>query len=497
MVAGRIDLTTLLSNAIANTPPIMESIEFLINRQPIAIYDPTVANFDFKIDEVLAAHANSNAIFTREFDVLGQHWTLISHFPPELVDSYQSPWRVAWLLVGLMLTGILVFYTNRERGRRWGIEAIIVARTSELSESERRFRQIFDDNPVGLALKSADNHRFEQVNSAYCRMLGYPREELLKQSPEELTVVEDRGTIKPAAAGTSPAWHPRDKRYITKSGETVYAQVQNLSLGAFPSGDNLVLSIANDVTDQRKTEAALHQAQKMETIGNLTGGMAHDFNNLLGIVIGNLDLLRDLRKNDAEADELARDALDASLRGADLTKRLLAFARRQALQPKEVVVNQLVAEITKLLARTLGEQIEISLKLSADVWPVFVDPAQLDASLTNLATNARDAMPRGGKLIIATANRTLDADYALSHSEVTPGDYVLIEVSDTGIGMTQTVADRIFEPFYTTKEPGKGTGLGLSMAFGFVKQSGGHINVYSEPDVGTTFGLYLPRSFRP
>jgi CheY-like chemotaxis protein len=231
----------------------------------------------------------------------------------------------------------------------------------------------------------------------------------------------------------------------------------------------------------------------MKTIGNLTESMAHDFNNMLGVIIGNIDLLRDLRKDDADVDELTREALDAAFRGADLTRRLLAFARQQPLRPQRVDVNELVSGITRLLSRTLGEDIEISLDLSAELWPIVVDPAQLEASLTNLATNARDAMPNGGRLMVVTSNRYLDADYAAQHSEVVPGAYVMLEVSDTGSGMTQEIINRIFEPFFSTKDRDKGTGLGLSMVFGFIKQSGGHISVYSEPGIGTTFRLFLPR----
>ncbi len=431
---------------------------------------------------------------------------LISHFPPAIVESLRSYGPFAWLLLGLLMTTLFVTYIRRQEGRRLSIEAIVGARTSELSGansrlsdrteallgSEQRFQRIFDGNPIGLALKSTDNHRILRVNEAFCRMLGYTAEELVGRPPDQLVVPEDRGMAAPAEAGSSPEWHPRDKRYITKSGETVQAQVQNLRLAALPAGEAVVLTIANDVTQQRKTEAALLQAQKMEAVGNLTGGLAHDFNNLLGIIIGNLDLLRELQKNDAESEELTLHALDAALRGADLTRRLLAFARQQPLQPKQVAVNELVSSITGLLSRTLGEQIEISLKLSPDVWPIVVDPAQLDASLTNLATNARDAMPDGGTLTILAKNQSLDADSAAS-TDVTPGDYVVIEVSDTGTGMPPAVAAHIFEPFYTTKERGKGTGLGLSMVFGFIKQSGGHITVYSETGIGTTFRLYLPR----
>ncbi|MEX0853168.1 MAG: MASE4 domain-containing protein, partial [Bauldia sp.] len=251
--------------------------------------------------------------------------------------------------------------------------------------------------------------------------------------------------------------------------------------------------VRDSLARQERTEAQLRQAQKMEAIGNLTGGMAHDFNNLLAVIIGNLDILCGRKKDDPDVQELAGEALDAATHGADLTRRLLAFARRQPLKPQRVVLNDLITDLTKLLGRTLGEDIEISLDLAPGVWPVTVDPAQLEAALTNLATNARDAMPNGGSLIIVTGNRNLDADYAAQHPEVVAGDYAAIEVSDTGEGMTAETAARIFEPFFTTKETGKGTGLGLSMVYGFIKQSGGHINVYSEQGIGTTFRLYLPR----
>lgn len=259
-------------------------------------------------------------------------------------------------------------------------------------------------------------------------------------------------------------------------------------------GEDGVLFIADDVTQHKAAEEQLRQAQKMEAIGQLTGGMAHDFNNLLAVIIGNLGLLRPLLAPGGEPLELADDALDAALHGAELTRRLLTFARRQSLSPQRVALNDLVANIVKLLQRTLGEQISIALDLASVTWPVVVDPAQLEAAIANLATNARDAMPKGGSLTIVTANRHLDDDYAALHAEVTVGDYALIEVSDTGTGMTPEVVTKIFEPFYTTKEQGKGTGLGLSMVFGFMKQSGGHINVYSEPGIGTTFRLYLPRA---
>lgn len=242
-----------------------------------------------------------------------------------------------------------------------------------------------------------------------------------------------------------------------------------------------------------ESEQKLFQAQKMEAIGNLTGGMAHDFNNLLSVMIGNLDLLMEKAEDKSEIKQLAQEALDSALRGADLTRRLLAFARQQPLQPQRVNVNQLIDSINKLLSRTLGENIRISLTLEPDIWSITIDQAQLEAALTNLATNARDAMPDGGQLLITTRNCHLDKDYVAQYPEVAAGDYVAIEVSDTGAGIPADIINRIFEPFFTTKERGRGTGLGLAMVFGFMKQSGGHVSVYSEPGKGTTFRLYLPR----
>jgi signal transduction histidine kinase len=251
-------------------------------------------------------------------------------------------------------------------------------------------------------------------------------------------------------------------------------------------------ALRREAAERQQAQANLVQAQKMEAIGNLTGGMAHDFNNLLGVIIGNLDMLNEVVKDEPDSAELAKDALDAALKGSDLTKRLLAFARRQPLQPEKINVNKHVGEMANLLTRTLGEQIQIKLTFAADTWPVVADPAQLESSLTNLATNARDAMAKGGSLTFTTANRILDEDYVSLYPDLKPGPYVLIEVSDTGSGMSPETVNRIFEPFFTTKETGKGTGLGLSMVFGFMKQSGGHINVYSELGAGTTFRLYLP-----
>jgi signal transduction histidine kinase len=250
-------------------------------------------------------------------------------------------------------------------------------------------------------------------------------------------------------------------------------------------------------TQERKlAEAQVRQMQRMEAIGQLTGGIAHDFNNILAIVIGSLDLAR-RRLGDHPDERLVKyidNAFTGADRGAALTSRLLVFARRQPLEPTVLDLNRLVADMSELLRRTLGEDIAVETVLAGGLWRTFADPAQLENALVNLAVNARDAMPGGGKLTIETANVDLDDRYASQHVEVTPGQYVMVSVTDTGSGMPADVAARAFEPFFTTKEAGKGTGLGLSQVFGFVKQSGGHVKIYSEQGRGTAVKVYLPKS---
>lgn len=249
------------------------------------------------------------------------------------------------------------------------------------------------------------------------------------------------------------------------------------------------------IAEREKAEAALRQVQKMETIGQLTGGVAHDFNNLLTIILGNLERLQRRiasREDLADIKRAAANAARGAERAAALTKSLLAFSRRQPLDPKPVDANKLVTNMSDLLRRTLGEQVIIENVVSAGLWRTQVDPNQLESAILNLAVNARDAMPDGGKLTIETANAYLDARYA-EDAEVEPGQYVVICVTDTGVGMSQVVIDRAFEPFFTTKDVGAGTGLGLSQVYGFVRQSGGHVRIYSEPGQGTTVKIYLPR----
>lgn len=261
--------------------------------------------------------------------------------------------------------------------------------------------------------------------------------------------------------------------------------------------EELEKRVAEEVTERAKAEEALRQAQKMEAVGQLTGGIAHDFNNLLTIVTGNIDMAdRTLRSSEDPNPRLQR-ALANALKGAErataLTQRLLAFSRRQPLEPKSLDADRLVSGMSDLLQRALGETVKLEIVTSPGLWRVEADPNQLESAILNLSVNARDAMPQGGTLTIETANTRLDEAYSSEHAEVAPGQYVVIAVTDTGCGMSKETVSRVFEPFFTTKDVGKGTGLGLSMVYGFTKQSGGHVKIYSEEGHGTTAKIYLPR----
>jgi signal transduction histidine kinase/CheY-like chemotaxis protein len=253
--------------------------------------------------------------------------------------------------------------------------------------------------------------------------------------------------------------------------------------------------LKTEMIERERAEAALRQSQKMEAVGRLTGGIAHDFNNMLAVIIGNLDLfVRRYPDADPKMLRFVAGSQDAAKRAATLTQRLLAFSRRQPLDPKTTDVGRSVADMSELLARTLGETITIETARAPGLWQAHIDTGQLETALVNLAVNSRDAMPGGGRLTIETSNAYLDQDYAETQDEVAPGQYVLIAVTDTGSGIAPEMLERVFEPFFTTKPAGLGTGLGLSQVHGFVKQSGGHISIHSEVGHGTTIKLYLPRS---
>jgi PAS domain S-box-containing protein len=365
-----------------------------------------------------------------------------------------------------------------------------------LQESEERFRRIYNESPLGILLVRAVDARILDINPAGAKFLEYTPSELIGRSLDGIALQDEPGTPTGQPLTEERRWQSLERRYATKSGKIITTRVRACRLPHIEGQPEQILGLLEDITGQRQIELALIQSQKMEAIGTLTGGMAHDFNNLLGIIIGNLDLLREIRPDDAELTDLGGEALDAAMRGAELTRSLLAFARRQPLQPRRLDLDIVIGGQMRLLSRLLGEDIETKLDFAEDICAIIADPAQLEAALTNLATNARAAMPRGGRLTIATSYRRLDAEYAAANPDVSPGDYAMIEFTDTGEGMPPDVRERIFEPFFTTKNE-RGTGLGLSMVFGFMKQSGGHVSAYSEIGVGTTFRLYFPCSQAP
>ena len=287
-----------------------------------------------------------------------------------------------------------------------------------------------------------------------------------------------------------------DNARLFRAAEVEIAQRRDAEDRLRKLNETLEARVAAEITERQQAEAALQQSQKMESIGKLTGGVAHDFNNLLQVISGNLQLLGKDVASDGRARERISNALSAVERGSRLASQLLAFGRRQPLEPKVVNIGRLVSGMDDMLRRALGEEIEVETMVSGGLWNGFADPIQIENALLNLAINARDAMDGAGKLTVEVGNAFLDDSYSRTHPEVTAGQYIVLAVTDTGSGMTQEVMEQAFEPFFSTKPEGKGTGLGLSMVYGFVKQSGGHVKIYSEVGEGTTIKLYLPRSFQ-
>jgi PAS domain S-box-containing protein len=297
-------------------------------------------------------------------------------------------------------------------------------------------------------------------------------------------------------AGTGTEW---SVRYRLRKANGKYAHLEDRGYIIRDAEGKAIRVVggSSDITERLEMEEQLLQTQRLESVGQLTGGIAHDFNNLLTVILGNAQLLQEQLQDNPKLRNLTNIIDVAATRGANLTRHLLAFSRKQALQPATVDINKLLTTLKGMLSRTLGENIVIRNIIQEDLWTAFVDPNQLEVALLNLCINARDAMPDGGFVTLETNNVHLDQSYALSHSDVDPGDYVLITITDTGTGIPPDILDHVFEPFFTTKEKGKGTGLGLSTVFGFVKQSNGHINIYSEVGRGTTIRIYLPRSLEP
>ncbi|MEJ5976629.1 PAS domain S-box protein [Novosphingobium sp. PS1R-30] len=386
------------------------------------------------------------------------------------------------------------------------LEARIEERAAEirtafekLEESDRRFRMLVD-GVTDYAIYMLDlNGHITNWNAGAERIKGYPQNEIIGRHFSKFYTPEDRAAGLPARMLDTARRQGRveaEGLRVRKNGEQFWASV---IVGAIHDENGQLIGFAKitrDLTEKRAVEDQLRQFQKMEAVGQLTGGIAHDFNNLLTIITGNMDIASralDTEEGAARAKRAMGNAMKGAERAAALTQRLLAFARRQPLSPKPLDLDKVVSGMSDLLNRSLGELVKLEIVTSPGLWPVEADPNQMENALINLAVNARDAMPSGGTLTIETANAHLDGDYSSAHTEVPPGNYVVLSVSDTGVGMPKENLARVFEPFFTTKEIGRGTGLGLSQVYGFVKQSGGHVNVYSEEGDGTTVKMYLPR----
>jgi PAS domain S-box-containing protein len=359
---------------------------------------------------------------------------------------------------------------------------------TEIAERRRLFASSLD-----LILIADREGTFIDISPSAEAILGYRPEEMIGRNGGGFVHPADveRTRDEMRAARRGHAARNFDCRYVHRDGHLVPLTWS----GAWLEQEQRYFFIGRDMTQRIALEQQLRQSQKLDAIGHLTGGVAHDFNNILTVITGSIEFLANEVAHSPQLASIARMIDDAAARGADLTRQLLAFARKQPLQPQSTDINRLILDTAQLLRPTLGESVEIKTTLEEDHWPAMIDPSQLGTALINLAVNARDAMPGGGKLILETRNVVFDASLAAIHGEeIRPGSYVMIAVTDTGSGIPADIRDMVFEPFFTTKEVGQGTGLGLSMVYGFVKQSGGHIKVYSEEGHGTTFKLYLPRS---
>ncbi|MBC3918471.1 PAS domain S-box protein [Undibacterium sp. CY18W] len=398
----------------------------------------------------------------------------------------------------------------REDGRLLGFAKITRDITDRkkaeeaLRLSEQQFRLLVQ-GVTDYAIYMLDKDGYvSNWNSGAQRIKGYRQEEVIGTHFSRFYTPEDQRSGVPQRALLTARTEGRFEQEgwrVRKDGSQFRAHVViDPIYNAFSEFVGYA-KITRDITEKyeaavalKKTEQALQHSQKMETIGKLTGGIAHDFNNLLQIISGNLQLLSAEIAGNQHAERRVTNALAGVRRGAKLASYLLSFGRRQALDPKVVNIGRFVIDMEDMLQRSLGETIEVETILADDLWNTFVDVAQVENALLNLAVNARDAMESVGKLTIEISNAVLDENYARTHAEVNPGEYVMLAVSDVGSGMLPEVVAQVFEPFFSTKPEGKGTGLGLSMVYGFVKQSGGHVNIYSELGYGTTVKLYLPRS---
>lgn len=383
--------------------------------------------------------------------------------------------------------------------RRGAVESV-VSFSLDLTDQRRAetwFKAIMDHAPASVVLKDM-NGRYLYTNRALEKWIGVRASELVGKSTDDLFDPEYAKLHNDLDHEVAETKTPQQREFLAPFS----SEQRSVLFTKFPIFDadgklEGIGSIGTDITDRKRVEMQLAHSQRLDAVGKLTGGIAHDFNNLLTVIIGNSELLAAALADNARLHPLAQVTLDAAERSAALTQRLLAFGRRQMLEPKQININELLESMRDLLERAVGEQVTVKYWLRQDLWPATIDPGQLETAVLNLVINARDAMPKGGRIVIETSNSTLDEGYAEENPEVRPGEYVSIAVSDTGTGMPPEVVARVFEPFFTTKEVGKGTGLGLPTIYGFIKQSGGHVKIYSEVGHGTVVRLYIPRSDAP
>ncbi len=382
--------------------------------------------------------------------------------------------------------------------REWGLLQARRRAEAELRRSAERWQSTFDAIADIVCVVSQD-HRLVEINEAGCRAAGRPREELIGRRCYEIA----HGTSAPIpecpCRGVAPSGQRKSR--LEQEGQTLEVAAWPILDEGQPAGFvHIVKDVSAEVAARRekdRLEEQLRLSQRLEAIGHLAGGVAHDFNNILSVILNNAGFVLEAMP---ESDPARADVLEietAARRAAELTRQLLAFSRRQILEPQPLSLNATVTAFQGMLGRLLGEDIELALGLAADAGTVLADPGKIEQVIMNLAVNARDAMPQGGRLTLETANVDLDGAYQEQHAAVAAGRYVMLAVSDTGTGMDAETRAHVFEPFFTTKEAGKGTGLGLATVYGIVKQSGGYIWMYSEPGRGTTFKVYLPRIDAP
>jgi PAS domain S-box-containing protein len=417
--------------------------------------------------------------------VLGALGTRYFILMPRGGFSVETP-QQAWSIIRYLLDGFAISLLGYALGT-------VRRQSTALRASEARYRQLVEFSLDAIWIHAED--ALVYLNPEATRVFGVTDpSQLLGRSVDEIIHPDEHPRARERRAmmrSTGQRAPLTVMKFLRADGKPVLLEVRATPIEY--EGRMSIVAVGRDVTERLHLEEQLRQAQKLEAIGQLTGGIAHDFNNLLTVIVCNLDLLRELPKVPPAAIQSIDLALNAALRGADLTRGLVAFARRQALVPKAFSLNERVSATVDLLHRSLGEHVEIKLVLEPDLWPAMADPSQFESALVNLAINARDAMGQSGRLTIETTNTHLEDDYVRGNPEAAVGDYAVLCVSDTGSGMTPDVIARAFEPFFTTKAA-KGSGLGLSMVYGFARQSKGHVKIYSEPGRGTTIRLYLPRA---